>query len=685
MRTLRLLLVAVFALCLQALSLAQDNCYESQRSKGIQLYNQGEYAKASKFFEAAKYCTDLPENNDLDAWMDKCNIVVRLSTKRLVFDAVGGEDQSVEVSTNAKTFRVTNECNWCTVTQLAKSFTVVCEDNTNVASRVTNLTITSGGKTVYLEVFQESADLELEFEPNSVVFGSPASEQFVRVVTNVPDWSVASAPQWLVAERKSDTLSLACTQNASPFARNAEVVIDALGQQFPLPVRQHPGDTVVETSKNELVFAKEGGTDKLRVFCNMEGWSVETPDNWINASIEKDSLTVMAVDNPSVFSRHGSFKVTCGSRFAEVIVHQAPHVSSFKMPESELKNLVSAEKESILVSSVPSGLRVYLDDSLSRVTPFSLNVDFEHHSLLMGFERREYLFNEKQQDIVFKPGLRFANITYTAPKNLGLRTGFISANHFGAYTHFQASMPLVKKFVLDSISPYGYHLLMGPIYQPIQYAAVYAGVGLGIYEGAKSGKVDLPMVGFDYEAGVMGFYKHIMLSMGFRTSRWSGNNKRTTFVVGVGGYLKRYYDKKYGYCAGDSRRWWSVNYIARPAENGNGVMFSDLGGESVRAYLKGMYLTPQDSIKNADFNVGLVVTPLDGLIDLCFGTGVEVNLKGKTDKTPGWGVEAGVILNMWRIPLTIMFHETDLLNNHHLVVDLGVGFHLGDFKRNSYK
>lgn len=685
MRTLRLLLIVVLTLSFQVLSLAQDNCYESQRDKGIQLYNQGEYAKASKFFEAAKYCTDLPVNNDLDTWIEKCVIVVKLSSKRLVFEAVGGEDQCVEVSTNAKSFRVSSDANWCSVTQQGKSFTVVCDDNANVASREARVTITSGGKTAILEVFQEAADLELVFEPNSITFGSSASIQRVQVVSNVKDWTVASAPSWLVAERKEDTLSLACTKNTSPFPRNAEVMVAVLGQQFPLPVRQHPGDTVVETNQNEIVFSNVGGAEKLRVFCNMEDWKVETSDNWIDARREKDSVIVMTMDNPSVFSRHGLFKVSCGSRFTEVAVHQSPHVSSFTMPESELKNLSSSDKESILVSSVPTGLKVYLDDSLTRITPFSLNLDYEHHSLLMGFERREYLFNEKQQDIEFKPGLRFANITYTAPKNLGLRTGFISANHFGAFTHFQASLPLVKQFVLDSVSPYGYHILMGPIYQPIPYAAVYAGIGCGIYEGARSGKIDWPMIGLDYEAGVMGFYKHIMLSMGFRTSRWPDNNKRTTFVIGAGGYLKRYYDKKYGYCAGDSRRWWSVNYIARPAENGRGVMFGDLGGESVRAYLKGLYLTPTDSIKNADFSIGMVVTPLDGLIDLCFGTGVEVNVKGSSSKVPAWGVEAGVIVNVWRIPLTVMFHETDLLNNHRMVVDLGVGFHLGDFKRSSYK
>ena len=87
MKTIRILLISSLVLCLQIILQAQSNCYETQRQKGIQLYNLGEYSAAYKNFEAAKFCTDLPANNDLASWMSKCIIVVKLSVENLDFDA----------------------------------------------------------------------------------------------------------------------------------------------------------------------------------------------------------------------------------------------------------------------------------------------------------------------------------------------------------------------------------------------------------------------------------------------------------------------------------------------------------------------------------------------------------------------------------------------------------------------
>ena len=152
--------------------LAQANCYETTRKLGIDLYNKGDLSAAAKKFEAAKYCPDKPANNDLDSWLGKCVVVVRLTPHELVFEATDAEEQTVEVSTNAKTFKVGTVPEWLTVTQQGKMLEVSCEDNLDVAPREAKISIQSGGKVSYLEVTQNSADLEMEFDPDSVVFSS---------------------------------------------------------------------------------------------------------------------------------------------------------------------------------------------------------------------------------------------------------------------------------------------------------------------------------------------------------------------------------------------------------------------------------------------------------------------------------------------------------------------------------
>lgn len=682
MKLYRVLLFGVFLLSAQLVS-AQSECYESHRNNGIQLYNQGDYSGAIKEFKASKSCLGAPANNDIDEWISKCTIVVRLTPSKLVFNATGEDEKSVEVSTNAKTFRVSNAPEWCNVSQQGKTVTVSCENNTAVAPREAKISIVSGGKTAILEIVQRSADLEMSFVPDPVVFASNAETQMVGVTSNYKDWMVETTPSWLVAERKEDTLLLACTKNASANVREAEVIVMASGQEFPLQVRQLPGDTVVAMDRKEIVFPQKKSTDCIHVTSNMAGWTVKASDSWIDVRQRKDSVIVTVSENQTLFSRYGSVTATFGRRSSELAVIQKPHVSDFVMPPSELGDAGGSGKEAILVTSVPSELRVYVDDTIVRTTPFTCDVDYEHHSLLMGFERHEYLFNDMQQDVEFLPGTRFAHITFTSPKNIGLRSGFISANNFGAYFHFMTSRPLLKEFVTDSIMPDGYHFMAGPVYQPLPYLGVYAGLGCGVYGGSVT--PGLPRLYLDYEFGVMGFFKNASLSMGFRRSQWSYDQKPFTFVFGVGGYLKRYYDSELGYCVSDSRRWWSVNYMWRPAQNGKGVMFSDLGNEKVRTYIKALYLQPADTVKNLSGSFGVVFTPVNSIIDVCVGLGADFCLEREIRSYPNVEAEAGVILNIWRFPLTVMLHEADLLNDRRLFVDFGVGFHFGRFKSSTYK
>lgn len=664
---------------------AQVNCYEITRNKGIESYNKGDFQEAAKYFEAAKFCDDRPGNNDLDSWLDKCVVNVRLSSKSLEFEAVGGEEQIVEVTTKSKTIKVSTPPKWCSVDKKDKTLTVYCEDNETVFAREAKITITAAGKKAVLEIFQEGMALELDFEPKMVDFSSQVDTVMVGVESNVADWVVDSVPSWVTAERIADSLRIICQKNASSKTRQGDVSILAFERLFHLPVRQVPGDTVLSLSKTEMIFSDLYSNDGFSVRCNMAQWEVSASENWIGVSKKNDSIKVFASENTSVFSRHGVVQVSCGNHHREVQIHQKPFVSKLVKPESELKGFTSSENDFVSVTSVPSGLVFYIDDTIAKVTPYNFYRDYEHHSLLVGFERNEFIFNEKQQDIVFEPGLRFATITFTAPKNIGLRTGFISANQFGAYSHFQASRPLVKEFAADSIKVDGYHFMVGPVYSPIQYAAIYAGVGVGIHEGPTTNGV--PNINVDYEAGLMGLFKNATVSLGFRTTKWGFGDatKRTTFVFGIGGYLKRYYDPNRGYCTSDSRRWLSLNYMTRPAVNGKGAMIGDIGKGKIRSYFKGMYAQPYEAVRNVDASLGLIFTPVNGLIDFCIGAGGGLAFVDSQIENYSVDAEAGFIVNLWRIPLTVMLHESNVIGEPKLYVDFGVGFHLGEFSRSSYK
>ncbi|MDR1810095.1 MAG: formylglycine-generating enzyme family protein [Prevotella sp.] len=65
-------LLSIIFLSATAAFAQTSSCYELTRSKGIAAYNAGNYDRAIKYFETAAICEDLPNNNDLQTWKNKC-------------------------------------------------------------------------------------------------------------------------------------------------------------------------------------------------------------------------------------------------------------------------------------------------------------------------------------------------------------------------------------------------------------------------------------------------------------------------------------------------------------------------------------------------------------------------------------------------------------------------------------
>ena len=681
-----LLTIIAFFMCQLAVVAQNYDRYNYFHDEAMKLKNEGKLNEAKEKFKKIKVICKggIPENNDLDKMIRECT-TISLSESNLQFEARGAKSKSVTVRTNAETFRVNSNLPWCKALKKGNAVSVSCDNNESPNPRNASVSVVADGKSVSFEVSQSGGELEFEARPDSVHFSKLSERVEIAIITNATSWQVDSVPDWIEYESNDTMLYLTSMQNNLATIRQATVFIGVADDSFPILVVQAESDTTVSANKEELVFPCVESKDNFLVISNLDQWQVLTDDDWIQPTIEKNMVTVQVLQNKSLFPRHGSVKVGLGRRFCTVPVHQWAFAST--PPDSlvsEIKNDGESSRGAVKVESVPSDLKVtVLDDggeSSVRYTPFDMPIDYGHYSLLMGFERREVLANNQQQDVLFEPGLRFATITWSPKTTFGMMSGYVGTQSWGAFAHFQATTPLVTSFSgEDQLA--GYSMTFGPVFRPngFPYLGAYAGVGLGGY-------VAEPHYGLDYEAGVMGFYKHCMLTMGFHTTRMSSSVKSTQFVLGIGGYLKRYYDAQLGYCASDSRRWVSLNYVFRPAENGKGLMIGDMGKDKVRVYFKALYLpTVQSSdslvIRNIEGGLGLVFTPVNGVIDMCLGASGTVNVTGLKDRFQGVGLELGTILNVWRFPLTVFLHESDLFGERHLCVDFGIGFHLGEFER----
>ena len=688
MKRILLLAVAVFVsfLTVEAQDYSRYNFFHDE---AVKLMNQGKLVEAKgKLENIKKTCKGaIPPDNDLDLLILRC-IVITPSVRYLQFESQNNEEQCVAVINNMGQFKASSNSDWCHVSKnKTKNYIyIVCDDNLIPKDRFATITLSSEGKTVTISVVQLGDNVKLVVQPDTVVFPKESSIGELLIYTNADSWGVDSVPNWIEVQMGTDTLALVASTNEKAMPREITFYVVAGERRVPVSVFQAGSDTLV--SRDDLVFPNEENTQSFVVTSNLADWRVQSSDEWIEAWVDHDTVRVMTHQNFSLFSRHGQVKVSAGNRFVDVQVHQRPYVSEQPILKSEINDIGNVNTDEIHVTSFPDDIKVtvYNDDhSISSVnfTPFSMPIDYMHYTLQVGFEKKEAFLNDKQQDIVFEPGLRFALLTWSPKAAVGMMSGFIGLRSWGAYSHFQANTPFVSGFTIGERWLAGYNLTFGPVFQPkkFPYVGAYAGVGMGCYVGE-------PRIGIDFEAGLMGFYKNIMISMGFHTSLMNSSVNTTSFMMGIGGYLKRYYDSELGYCASDSRRWTSVNYVFRPKEKGRGVMVGDIGNEQVRFYLKGMCLQPETSdslsVKNLEAGLGVLFTPVNGLIDLCVGASTTFNLSGLEKKFQGIGVELGTILNVWRIPLTVFLHEADLFGERHLCVDFGIGFHIGKFgKANS--
>ena len=700
-----LLMLIAFFLCQLTVVAQNYDRYNYFHDEAVKLKNEGKLNEAKEKFKKIRVVCKggIPDDNDLDKMIRECT-TMSFSENELQFDAKGNQTKQVNVKVNADSFKASSNAKWCKVNKKGNAVSVSCERNESPITRTASVSVSADGKTMSFGVSQLGGNLEFEAVPDKVHFSKQSEIVGISITTNADSWDVDFSPSWIDYQVNDSMLYLESKQNDLATVREDTIYLIVIEERFPIAVSQAAADTTISVDKAELVFPSAVSEEQLTVNSNLNQWRVSSSDDWILVSAGADRVKVSVSQNESLFSRHGLVKLDLGNKSCVVPVHQYAFASPLPELTSEIKVDAASSKGSVAVNSLPSDLKVtVIDDageSSVKYTPFDLPVDYGHYSLQMGFERQEVFANEQQQDVVFKPGLRFAALTWSPKNAFGMMSGFVSANSWGAYTHVQANTPLVTNFNTENPELAGYNITFGPVFRhnDFPYLGAYAGVGIGGY-------VREPHVGLDYEAGLMGFYKNVMITAGFHTSRlFKPSVKSTGFMLGVGGYLKRYYDPELGYCASDSRRWISVNYVFRPTEKGNGFMVGDLGNRKVRAYIKALYLLPEPSmelpseqpaeraadslkIRNIEASVGILFTPVNGLIDLCIGASAAMNITGLEKRFQGIGVEVGTILNIWRFPITVFLHEADILGERHLCVDFGFGFHLGEFgkSKSSYQ
>lgn len=167
-------LFSLLTILLFAGTIYAQSCYNETRSRGISLYNKGQYANAIKAFEAAKSCPDKPVKHDLDNWISKCrkgsanqnnqnkqtDTYIRINNKGTVtanFDSSGGTE-TFTISTDAHSWSTWGVPSWCTIeSKTATKLVLKVNENLGSTERSDFMEVrTSKGYSARLDIKQSA-------------------------------------------------------------------------------------------------------------------------------------------------------------------------------------------------------------------------------------------------------------------------------------------------------------------------------------------------------------------------------------------------------------------------------------------------------------------------------------------------------------------------------------------------
>lgn len=589
-------------------------------------------------------------------------LTLRLSEDTLRFDAMQSRD-SVFISTNNVEWNFQDAPRWISLYKRNNILYVTCNENLVHKSREADIVVFTGDIQKTLHVYQDVGKTVLKSGGNKVIFNADRDSTTRHIETNVVDWTIKTSAPWIKAYEKGDTLVMLCEENTMPVSRQCSVEVQAFDQEIRFDIAQKSRVTQIDVPADDIVVDYAGGITRVPTGLDKVEWMCYTTDKWMTVTCSGSDVLLDCQANDSA-KRHGSFVIATDSKKYKIdVVQNGP---------TEIANKV-------VINSKPSWSRIFVDGKKIGRTPLQVDVDDSLHTVRLGREKRLYMFNDQLGTIAFNTGLRYIQAT-TNVETVGLRSGFIGNKHWGGYNHFQISIQNWD-FDPDSDKQPVYIVSFGPSYELFPWMSLYAGLGavmtndtIGMHSHTDT------HVSLEIEAGLMFYYRKIFASCGIQTSPMRREHKDVDFSAGIGLYFNKFYDPKHGYCATRSRQWWSVNYMFNTVRHGHGIMFSDIGKHSVRAYIKAMVELPDTNETDAGLSAGIVFNAIPGYIDLLAGAGYQMSVIKEASNAKGLEAELGFVLNVWRIPLTVMMRYCELeKDSRGMTIDFGVGFNFGSY------
>lgn len=239
----------------------------------------------------------------------------------LDFSALGGS-ASLEVEAFGTSWTASCTSDWISYTPSSGSssatMTVTAAPNTKYSSngRVGVITLfgTENVSSKSVTVYQESGDIVLTVNPQSVTLSATQSSTTVQVDCNT-DWSFSVGENnWLTVKKdNNERLTLSALANTTGAQRSTSIAVQAGGKKTEIISVTQNAPVGPDVSVESFTFGYEGGQKSLRLDAQ-KAWSVQNNYSWIEVTPASGPagthyIYINVSRNASKQERQGSFTI----------------------------------------------------------------------------------------------------------------------------------------------------------------------------------------------------------------------------------------------------------------------------------------------------------------------------------------------------------------------------------------
>ena len=157
----------------------------------------------------------------------------------------------------------------------------------------------------------------LKADKTSVEFTIEGGTETVQLSSDVTNFSVEDAPEWVETKMEDSTLTVTVAENTTGAKREGKIIVSVRGQEAAIPVVQYFEATHLSVNVESVVIPKEGGTQDVDVDCD-GAVTVDAP-GFVTANYSMGKLTITASANDGG-SQKAPIKLTSGNYSAEIAV-----------------------------------------------------------------------------------------------------------------------------------------------------------------------------------------------------------------------------------------------------------------------------------------------------------------------------------------------------------------------------